>query len=487
MLAGLIPIGSLTRGRVPRAPARLQRAGTLACMAAAALGACSLGPRYHKPDIPPPDHWATASDPAAAQWPSADWWRAFQSTDLDAFIDEAQRANDDLRAAVARVQQADAQRRIAAAPLFPALDVSAQATRARAPVPPNGAYLTGDTFNPLLGASYQLDFFGKNRALLAAATATAHVSRYDRTTVELTVLAGVATTYFQALELRDRLGVADSNLANASQALHGLELEERAGIATALDVAQQRTVVATVNASIPPLREQLRQSLDALAILVGSTPEAVDVTSGGLDTVSQPAVRPGLPSELLARRPDVAAAEAQLVAANADIAAARAAIFPSINLTADGGYESAALATLLTPASRVWSLGAGLTQPIFHGGALIAGYSLAKAQYQELLADYHKAVISALANVEDALVAVQQTAEQVTRQQQATEEARRAYRFAQTQMHAGTINVLTLLNTETTLFTAEDALAQAKYAHLQSLVSLYQALGGGWQQREEPL
>jgi outer membrane protein, multidrug efflux system len=487
MLAGLTPIGLMTRGRAPRAAARLQCAGALGCVTAALLAACSLGPRYHKPDVAPPDHWVTASDPAAAQWPSTDWWHGFNSSDLDALISEAQRSNDDLRAAVARVQQADAQRRIAAAPLFPALDVSAQATRARAPVPPNGAYLTGDTYNPLLTASYQLDFFGKNRALLAAATATAHASRYDRTTVELTVLAGVATTYFQALELRDRLGVADSNLANASQVLRGLELEERAGIATALDVAQQRTVVATVNASIPPLREQLRQSLDALAILVGSTPEAIDVTSGGLDKVSQPVVRPGLPSELLTRRPDVAAAEAQLIAANADIAAARAAIFPTISLTADGGYESAALSTLLTPASRVWSLGAGLTQPIFHGGALLGGYSLAKAQYQELLADYHKAVISALANVEDALVAVQQSTEQVKRQQEATEEARRAYRFAQAQMRAGTINVLTLLNTETTLFTAEDALAQAKYAHLQSLVSLYQALGGGWQQKEQPL
>jgi multidrug efflux system outer membrane protein len=465
-------------------PARACLAG---CLMALVLASCSLGPRYRRPEIAPPDRWLTTSDAAAAEWPTTDWWRGFDSADLDAFIAEAQRANDDLRAAIARVSQADAQVRIAGAPLFPALAVSAEATRARAPVPPNGAYMTGDNFNPMLAASYQLDFFGRNRALRAAAVASAHASRYDRTTIELTVMAGVATTYFQALELRDRLGIANSNLANATQVLHGLKLEQRAGIATALDVAQQETVVATVNAAIPPLREQLRQSLDALAILIGSTPEAVDVTSGGLDSVSQPAVQPGLPSQLLARRPDVAAAEAQLIAANADIAAARAAIFPSINLTADGGYESPALATLLMPASRVWSLGAGLTQPIFQGGALLGGYSLAKAQYQELLADYHKAVISALANVEDALIAVQQTGEQVSRQREATEQARRAYRFAQTQMHAGTISVLTLLNTETTLFTAEDALAQAKYAHLQSLVLLYQALGGGWQQKDERL
>ncbi|MGH8266734.1 MAG: TolC family protein, partial [Steroidobacteraceae bacterium] len=217
-------------------------------------------------------------------------------------------------------------------------------------------------------------------------------------------------------------------------------------------------------------------------ILVGSTPEGLDLASGGLDDLSEPQVRPGLPSELLARRPDVAAAEARLIAANADIAAARAAFLPNISLTADGGYESPALATLLMPASRVWSLGAGLTQPIFQGGALAGQYSFARARYQELLADYHKAVISALANVEDALSGVRETDEQVSRQRQAASHARRAYQFAQAQIRAGTINVLTLLNTETALFTAEDALAQAKYAHLQALVSLYQALGGGWQQ-----
>jgi NodT family efflux transporter outer membrane factor (OMF) lipoprotein len=276
--------------------------------------------------------------------------------------------------------------------------------------------------------------------------------------------------------------VAGKNLTNAQEVLRGLTLEQRAGISTALDVAQQQTVVDTVNASIPPIRQQLRQSQDALAILIGSTPEELDVTRGTLDELGQPAVRPGLPSELLARRPDVASAEAQLIAANANIAAARAAFLPSISLTASGGYVSPQLAGLLTPANRVWSLAGSLTQPIFQGGALVGQYRYTEARYQELLAVYHKAVIAALANVEDALIAVQQTSEQVARQQEATEQARRAYRFAQTQMHAGTINVLTLLNTETTLFTAEDQLAQAKYAHLAALVSLYQALGGGWQQ-----
>jgi outer membrane protein, multidrug efflux system len=464
-------------GRLPR----MSRAGAGAA-GALMLAACSVGPWYHHPDIPPPAHWNTAASPAAPEWPPADWWRGFKSADLDALIAQAQDANDDLKAAIARVEEADAQRRVALAPLLPALAASANATRARAPEPGGTSYLTGNDFNPLLTASYELDFWGKNRAGYVAAAAAERASRYDRTTVELTVLAGVATTYFQVLELRDRVQIAGKNLTDAQQVLHGLELEQHAGIATALDVAQQQTVVDTLDASIPPLKQQLRQSQDALAILLGSTPEALDVTHGTLDEVGQPEVRPGLPSQLLTRRPDVASAEAQLIAANANIAAARAAFFPNISLTASGGFESPALASLLTPASRVWSLAGGLTQPIFQGGALFGQYRYSQARYRELLADYHKAVISALANVEDALIAVQQTSDQVTRQQQATEQARRAYRFAQQQMRAGTINVLTLLNTETSLFTAEDALAQAKYGHLQALVSLYQALGGGWQE-----
>jgi NodT family efflux transporter outer membrane factor (OMF) lipoprotein len=300
------------------------------------------------------------------------------------------------------------------------------------------------------------------------------------------VLAGVAGTYFQALELRDRVAVAEANLDNAQKALHGLKVEEDAGISTGLDVAQQATVVATVSASIPPLKQQLRQTVDALAILVGTTPQSLNITHGTLDELKYPLVHPGLPSELLTRRPDVASAEEQLIAANADIRAARAAFFPSISLTATGGYESSALAGMLTPANRVWSIGAGVTQPIFHGGALLGGYQLAKGRYEELLAGYHKAVISALGNVEDSLVAVQQTSDLVGRQQDATKTAQRAYDFARTQMRAGTINILTLLNTETALFSARDALAQAKYAHLQALVSLYQALGGGWRREEKP-
>jgi NodT family efflux transporter outer membrane factor (OMF) lipoprotein len=339
-----------------------------------------------------------------------------------------------------------------------------------------------NVFNPELSASYELDFWGKNRGLRAAARAAAVASRYDRQTVALTVISSVATTYFQALELRDRIQVAQQNLDNGQKILKGFRLEQSAGIATGLDVAQQETAVALLNAALPPLLEQFRQTVYALAVLIGKTPESVDVDVGTLTTLATPTVVEGLPSQLLSRRPDVAAAEQQLIAANADITVARAALFPNIQLTAGGGYQSSALTSLVSPPNRVYALTAALTQPIFHGGALRGQVAYSRARYTELLTTYHKAVLSALSNVEGALAATQQTAEQQRRQQDAVAMARRAFEFAQTQMSAGTVNILTVLSTENALFSAQDQLVQVNYLHLQALVDLFTALGGGWHQ-----
>jgi NodT family efflux transporter outer membrane factor (OMF) lipoprotein len=458
--------------------------GLLAC----GLVACGVGPRYQRPDIAPPTAWRETPEETSAAWPSSDWWRGFNSPALDDLMGQARSANDDIGAAIARIREADAQARIAGAALLPSLGLSGDAARQRlqttsvssASALPSNAR-TFNTFSAQLNASYQIDFWGRNRALADAARMAAAASRYDRATIELTVMTSVASTYFLALELRDRLKVAQDNLESAQTTLKGLQLEAQVGVLTALDVAQQETTVATLMAAVPPLKQQFGETLDALAILLGKQPEAVDISGGTLNDLSEPQVRPGMPSELLARRPDVAQAEAQLVAANANVAAARAAFFPSINLTADGGYASTALNTLFNPASRVFALSAGLTQPIFEGGALTGQYQLNKARYSELLADYHKAVISAFGNVEDALIEVQQTADQQQRQEEAVAKARHAYELTQAQFHAGTINILTVLSTETALFTAEDILVQVKYSHLKALIALFSALGGGWQ------
>jgi outer membrane protein, multidrug efflux system len=448
----------------------------------AALAACSVGPAYKRPDIAAPAKWHDPfANEDAAVWPTPDWWHAFGSQKLDELIIEAERSNDDLAVAMARVQEADAQARIAGAPLLPSLDLGAVATRERAPVSGIGPQVS-NVFNPELTASYELDFWGKNRAARAAARATAVASRYDQQTVALTVISSVATTYFQALELRDRIDVARQNLENGQKVLDGLRLQETAGIATGLDVAQQETAVALLDAAIPPLLQQFRQTVNALAVLLGKTPESLDVDTGTLTALTRPAVMEGLPSQLLTRRPDVAAAEQQLIAANANITVARAALFPTIQLTAGGGYESSALASLISPVNRVYDISAGLMQPIFHGGALRGQVAFSNAQYTELLSTYHKTVISAFSNVEDALVAAQQTLQQQARQQDAVNKAARAFQFAQTQMSAGVVNILTVLNTENALFSAQDELVQVQYLHLQSLVDLFTALGGGWQQ-----
>ena len=301
-----------------------------------ALGvtACSLGPAYRRPDITPPANWSTAAAEPQAAEPASDWWKGFGSEQLNDYIAQAQTANDDIGAAMARVLEADAQARIAGAALLPSLTANAGGTRERAPPAGGGPYGTSNLFDVGLAASYQVDFWGRNRDLHQAAVAAAKASRYDRDTVLLTVVTSVAMSYFEVLEFNDRLQVAHQNLENAQTILKDLELEASVGTATALDVAQQATTVATVNATIPPLQQQLRQSVDALAILTGQLPEQLRPADGGLDALTLPAVSAGLPSELLTRRPDVAEAESQLVAANANIAAARAAFFPSVDLTA---------------------------------------------------------------------------------------------------------------------------------------------------------
>ena len=297
----------------------------------AAITGCSVGPAYKRPDIPAPADWQSAPSQAVSVWPEASWWHGFGSAQLDELIAEAERSNDDLQGAVARIEEADAQARIAGAPLFPALDLGANALRQRAQVTGAGPQVFNE-FNPQFAASYELDFWGKNRALRDAARAAALASRYDRETVALTVVSSVASTYFQALEYRDRVRVGTENLANGRKILRGLKLEQSAGTATGLDVAQQETTVALLDASIPPLQQQFRQSVYALAILVGKTPEAIDVTSGSLKELSSPTVVAGLPSQLLTRRPDVAEAEQQLIAANVEHRLRRAPrCFPASN------------------------------------------------------------------------------------------------------------------------------------------------------------
>ncbi len=420
---------------------------------------------------------------AEAALPKLDWWRSFHSRELTAIIDQARAANLDIAAAVARIVQADASARIAGAPLLPNIGLDGSAAHSRSSQSTgtsSGGASERDSLSTTLTASYEIDFWGKNRSALRAAEETAVASRYDREVVGLTTVVTAANAYFQVLASQDRLKAARENLKSANHVLDLIKQRVNAGTASALETAQQESVVNTQRASIPPLEQTLTQNRNALAVLMARSPESMRIRGGSLRSIAIPRVTPGLPSELLAQRPDIRKAEAQLAAANANVENARAQMLPSITLTADGGYSSAVLKTLLRPESALYSLGAGLAQPIFDGQKLQGNLDLKKGVQDELLQNYRKAVISGFADVENALNGIRQTALRERLQGDVVTSSRRAFDIAEQRLREGTIDLVTVLQTQQTLYSAQDALVQARLAHMQAIVSLYQALGGGW-------
>ena len=461
-------------------------------VAALLLAGCALGPRYERPRLDIPPEFRATADTQAAAWPAGEWWRNFHSPELDALIARARVFNDDLAAAAARVLQADAQARISGAPLLPSLSGTGDYSYQRSGTGSGrrsslgefstggGHYIDSRSYSIGLQASYDLDLFGRNRALLEAAEKTAIASRFDQETVALAVVTSVASTYFQVLSGQDRLRVAERNLRDAERILGAYRARLAAGTASALDVSQQEALVAGQRASLPNFRNTIEQQKIALGILVGLPPERLEVTGGSLDKLPLPMVAPGLPSELLARRPDIANAEAQLQSENANIRAARANFYPSISLTASGGLTSTALSAIGGPGTLVAQLSAALTQTIFDNGLRRGQLEEAQGRYAELLANYRKSVLQAFTDVEQALTALRYTSEQEALERQAIAVARRSADIAQAQLQAGTIDIITSLNTQQTLYNDLDLLTQIRLARFQALLNLYKALGGGF-------
>jgi NodT family efflux transporter outer membrane factor (OMF) lipoprotein len=444
-------------------------------------------------DIPPFYTYGPHKPVAAeAAVPPLDWWRAFRSRELTEVIEAAREGNLDIAAAVARIVQADANARIAGAALLPVVDFNANAQHSQQSkttgstnvinVSRSGASVAiiQNDLKTTLNASYEIDFWGKNRSLVRAAEETAVASRYDREVVALTTVVVTANAYFQVLAAQDRLQVARNNVASAMRVLNLIQQRLQAGTASALDTAQQESLVNTQRATIPPLEQTLRLNRVTLAVLIGRSPENVKIRGGSLRRITYPRVTPGLPSELLAQRPDIREAEANLAAANANVANARAQFLPSVRLTGEGGYESAVLKLLLRPESVIYTAAASLTQPIFHGGQLLGNLDLQKGKQDELLQVYRKAVISGFADVENALDDIRKTAEREKLLVEAVTSSRRAFDISEQRLREGTVDLVTVLQTQQTLYAAEDALAQARLAHVLAIVSLYQALGGGW-------
>jgi multidrug efflux system outer membrane protein len=463
----------------PRRLASLGRLRRLATIAAAALSAqplagCFLTDERVPAAIDIPKAYRYGPRNADAALPSPVWWRGFRSRELTDLIEEALTSNFDIAAAVARIVQADAQSRIVGARLLPAIDFGGEINRRRS------GGIESTNYRTSLIASYEIDFWGKNRAALRAAEESAVASRFDREVVALTTMTAVANSYFQVMAAYDRLRVARNNLAAAERIYRLIEERFNVGTASALDTAQQESVVNSQRAAIPLLEQELRQTIITLAVLIGRPPENFVIRAGSLLQFSVPRVTPGLPSDLITQRPDVREAEAQLAAANANVFSARAAFLPSITLTGEGGYASSALKALLRPESSFYNLAAGLVQPLLDGALLQGQLDLRKGQQDELLQLYRKAIINGFADVEKALVAVQQTARREQLQREVVRSTRQAFSISETRLREGTVDLITVLNTQLALFLAEDAQIQARLARLQAVVGLFQALGGGW-------
>ncbi len=457
------------------------------------LGGCLLSNDKPEPGLDIPAAYnAGPKNPkiAEAALPSLDWWRSFRSRELTEIIEEAREANLDIAAAVARIVQADANSRVAGAALLPSVDLNGDASRAQSSKTTslgngqafvdNNGFRVSNTLSASLSASYEIDFWGKNRATLRSYEESAVASRFDRDVVTLSTIASTANSYFQVLAAQDRLRVARNNYASAQRVLNLIQQRVNAGTASALEVSQQESVVATQRAAIPPIEQTLAQYRNALAVLLARSPERVQIRGGSLNSLAVPRVTPGLPAELLTQRPDIREAEANLAAANANVYNARAQLLPSITLTGEGGYQSSVFKLLMRPESAFFSLGAGLTQPIFEGGRLLGNVDLQKGKQDELLQTYRKTVISAFSDVETALTGLRNAVERERLQRAVVTASQRAFDISEQRLREGTIDLVTVLQTQQTLYTAQDTLVQARLATMQAAVSLYQALGGGW-------
>lgn len=450
----------------------------LALTAATALAGCQLAPDHAAPTTASPPAWREG--PAAQAWPTTDWWRGFKSPELDRLLADAEANNDDLKAAAARVREADAEARIAGAALLPTVGLGAggEATRILNPL---GRERHNLNASAELGAAYELDFWGKNRAAATAAKETAEAARYDQAVVRLTVLTSVADAYFQARTLQDQLGVARQQAVLAQAQLGATQAQFAQGLVNAQAVALAEAQVQTAQAATGPLDRKLVHMRDALAILTGRSPETIEIDQTPLDALAAPALGAGLPSQLLLHRPDVQRSEAALASADADITVARADFLPSFNLTAAGGIESMALASAASgPPQTIYNLAFSVFQPVFDGGRLHGQLDQSRARYDELLADYSKTARQAFADVEDALGAVRGAGEAETADRAALGRIQAALAMSKAGYAAGAIDLPTLQAAQAAVYPAEATVDQARLAHLQSLVLLYQALGGGW-------
>lgn len=483
----------------PTPPASSSRTVLLPLLLALAslLAACRVGSPYQRPETSIPTLFRTAASaptPPAEAHSIADlsWSQTFGDPHLQTYLREALTNNWDARIAAARVLQAEAAARVARAEFFPTLaaggDILTTRTSQRGPsaLPPGVQTQRefGDVFAAL--SSYELDLWGRIRHANDASRARLLASREAHHAVLQTLVAQIATAYLELLELDLELDISRHTLAARTNSLLLTEIRESGGVASLQDVHQARVLVTTAEASITDITSRIERKENEFNLLLGRNPGPVS-RSPSLASPSLPSqLPPGLPSSLLERRPDLRAAEQDLVAANADVGQARAAFYPQVTLTGRFGFQSVSLADLFTAPARAWQFGPAVSVPLFTGGRLRGNLAYQKARFQEALAAYQRTVQTAFREVSDALIAVQRTAELRARHEERTRAHRDARNLAEVRYQGGVTSYLEVLYNEQELFAAELTLALAQRNERLAVVQLYRALGGGWSPSPSP-
>jgi len=458
------------------------------------LAGCAVGPDYREPKLAMPAGWQEAQQKGVDIRPAelTQWWTSFNDALLNSLVERAVKSNLDLRIAEARIREARASRAVTASGLWPTLDVSASYSRNRTSenalalgslAPQGGGNLEQDLFKTGFDASWEIDVFGGVRRNVEAADATIAASVESRRDVLVTLLGDVAKNYIDLRGFQRRLAVARANLKAQQDTLELTRIRFQAGLTSDLEVAQAEAQANTTMAQIPTLESSLKQAAYSLDLLLGLSPGALwnDLANETTIPSLPPEVLVGLPSDLLRRRPDIRFAERQLAASTAQIGAAMADLFPKFSLTGLYGLQSISASDWFTGRSRYWSIGPTISWPIFDAGRIRANIEIRDAQQEQALNRYEKTVLAAFGDVEKSLV---NYSREQARQQALTSAVasnRRAVEMANELYVRGLNDFLNVLDTQRSLYAAENDLAQSEATMASNLVALYKALGGGWE------
>ena len=464
---------------------KLQRFAA-AVMASTLIVGCSVGPNYHRPTVQTPTAFRDLSEnpqvqAQAASYADLPWWQVFQDPQLQELIRTAIKQNYDLQLATERINAGRAQLAVTRSSQFPQVQGNGNFSGGK-----ESNFQTKYNFLTLAAdAAFQLDFFGKLRRATEASRAELLATEDARQTVLLTLVSDVASDYFALLQLDLQLQITRETVKTQEDSVKLTNLRVEHGVATRLDVLQAQQVLDSANAQIPDLERRIAQEENAISILLGNYPQSVTRGHPLVEQPLPPEVPPGMPSSLIERRPDIREAEQILVAANAEIGVAKAQFFPQISLTGSGGGafgRSSAFSSLMSTQLGIWSYGAQVSQPIFTAGALRGNLRLAESQHQQVLITYRQTIQRAFGDVSDALIGYQKSHQVRVRQEDSVKDLQESVRLSDMRYRGGTTTYLEVLDGQRSLFSAELTLAEARGTEYQSLVQLYRALGGGWQQ-----